>query len=532
MSVIANGAHLFGASALANSLQLGAANVASLDPASSFASGCESSYSLARGPLFFSQGGGGGCKGSSIARLMSVLENLDDSPEESSEKETNKKLDSGIKRWWGWTERGTELERIAATHLLGMYVTKDGPRRLEGIERLVAELYSESARRRVAALFALDRSIYFLDRKGLIEIGRRLIERGESEPLAVWNPDGQKIEIDPSKFIHLRVAFGLLALCALSRDHEDPLIRFYSYIMDATHVRSGEELGLEHEYEPAPLGDPSEADFPIGDFSLDEWFEVDWSLPIEEMSIQEADELFGPLNELLVQDDPFIRLAGYIGLRHVQCHSIGPSSAALTLLMIRGFEDDDESVRFYVEGVVDGALSSYGRSMERAGKDMLGGFHAAFRNDLLMLADGLIDLLKRHDVPYAVRTVASQLGKISKVMPIEDQARVVEDLLAFSKGDADPSVRATAVVGLMQAAYAKGDPSSFGIDIETIVAFSADEHAEIRAATVDGLFSLALDGILGEEDEVLRKVFIRLEGDESEIVRERLSYAKDVMAFE
>lgn len=542
MSVIANGAHLFGASALANSLQLGAANVASLDPASAFASGCESSYSLARGPLSFSQGGGGDGGSSTVraTRAVSKLLEAADGRDDHHQRDAIIKLGRNIERWWGWTEKGTELERVAAIHLLGRYVTWErSPRRQEGLARLVDELSSESASRRIAALFALDYSIYYLDRDSLLRIGRRLIERGECVPLAVWDDDGQKVEIDPSKFVHLRIASGLLGLCALSRDHEDPLVRFYDYIMNAAHTHSMDELGLERESELPTLVDPSETDFPIGDLLLDEWFKVYTSTPIEDMSTLEERELYTPLNELILQDDPYLRLAGYMGLQHVHRHIIG-SSSALDLIMMRGLGDDDEMVSGYVEGVLEDMMEVYARSLERYikwmgdigdKKEYKEGCELVY-NIFLGLVYKMVELIKREDDPYKIRVRASLLGGITKALPIEEHARVVESLMEFVRSDADPAVRASVVVALLQAAYSKRDPSPLGIDVETIIALSADEHAEIRAATVDGLFSLALDGILGEEDEVLRKVFIRLEGDESEIVRERLSYAKDVMAFE
>lgn len=60
MSVTFHGAHLAGASALATSLQLGAASAASLDPAIGVIDGSESSYAPAKAPLFFSEDGSGG----------------------------------------------------------------------------------------------------------------------------------------------------------------------------------------------------------------------------------------------------------------------------------------------------------------------------------------------------------------------------------------------------------------------------------------------------------------------------------------
>ena len=58
MVVTLHGAHLAGASALANSLQLGATRASSLDPAIGIVDGCESSYAPSRGPLFFSEDDG------------------------------------------------------------------------------------------------------------------------------------------------------------------------------------------------------------------------------------------------------------------------------------------------------------------------------------------------------------------------------------------------------------------------------------------------------------------------------------------
>jgi hypothetical protein len=78
MVVTIHGAHLAGASALVNSLQLGAASTGSLDPASCYAEECESSYTHAKAPLSFSKGGGGG--GSSSMTMPGPLSHNIDRP--------------------------------------------------------------------------------------------------------------------------------------------------------------------------------------------------------------------------------------------------------------------------------------------------------------------------------------------------------------------------------------------------------------------------------------------------------------------
>jgi HEAT repeat protein len=70
-----------------------------------------------------------------------------------------------------------------------------------------------------------------------------------------------------------------------------------------------------------------------------------------------------------------------------------------------------------------------------------------------------------------------------------------------------------------------------GINIETIVALSKDEHAEIRAATVDALFQVVDEDVLhkrelGEEEDALDAMIERLEKDENAIVRERVADVK------
>ena len=70
---ISNGARPFGAPALGNSLQLGAASIGSLDPATGVVGGPKSSYALAKGPLFFSQDGGGGGDGDRARTIPGAL---------------------------------------------------------------------------------------------------------------------------------------------------------------------------------------------------------------------------------------------------------------------------------------------------------------------------------------------------------------------------------------------------------------------------------------------------------------------------
>jgi hypothetical protein len=520
-----------------------------MDPAGCFAEECESSYAPARGPLFFSKEGGGSGR-SSIKRandwLESTLEELDNADKTNRPTETILELRDNIDRWWGWTESDTELQRIAATHLLGVYVTRrDVPRRSEGIESLVDELFDESPTRRIAALFAFDYSIYFLDRDNLIEIGRCLVERGESETLAVWGPDDQKIDVDPSKFVHLRVASSLLGLGALSRDHEDHLVRFYDYIIDAGQTYSMDELGMERESEMPALGDPSEMDFPIDDFSQDEWLRTYTLTPIEDMSTAGEEELYEPLNELIVQDDPYLRLAGYMGLQHVQKHIFSSSASGSTVkfVMMSGLGDDDEMVYDYVEGVVKNMLEVSETSLKTylgMKRDIKGNeevdipeeLYEEIDNSFLGIVYDLVDVLKRHNDPNKVRSMADMIRGITKALPVEDHASIVEGLLEFVRSDAAPSERASVVAALLQTAYSKGGPSTpLGINIETIVALSKDEHAEIRAATVDALFQVVDEDVLhkrelGEEEDALDAMIERLEKDENAIVRERVADVK------
>jgi hypothetical protein len=422
-----------------------------------------------------------------------------------------------MQEWGEWLDRGSELQRIAAIIFLG-----NGLKMLEKQEQrdraweLVKKLTGDTIDVRVAALNALTNIIGSVDGDLLIEIGRHLYElykdaeeKSDVEqgmvPYSLLLGIVRRLELSNVKFIHDGDEFITFCEKTARMMNEISTLQARSGKMTFDNLESFDDSPSFDMPMPYPKND-------VLDISALK--DMVTGRPI--LGRHPEESVCKPYEQLIAQEDPLLRLAGFMGLWKIyETLEVDPKQRIVpVLLMERALMDEDEDVNEQAEEMLITVIDPPGTPPSLDSES------------LIKLAERLTERLMDEQVVDS-QMHAYLIGKISAALLLSDmdkQMQLLQSLEGIVSGDTSPRGRAFVLEALGEAIHYGADEEDPAYDkyMQTVLDMTEDPNPELRAYSVRVLYLMIRNREAGKKEDLV-EVLERLRGDESEQVKEEIA---------